>query len=1320
MRYGYLLLFFLLSGGAILWFSRPSALPHQEEHAEQLEGPAEFAKFHKEIRTAPGASAPAYAPGYRLKEYNKAKAAAINRGPRLQGTAVTWTERGPANVPGRTRGLIVDPDDATKNTWYAGSVGGGIWKTTDAGETWALLTPTLTNLATTTLAMAPSQHDIIYAGTGEGFGNLDAINGNGMFKSTDRGTSWTYLPSTSQFSDVNRMAVDPTNPDIVVVATGTGIYRTTNGGANWAQVSDILLIQDLKVNPTNFNIQYAAQNGVGVLKSIDAGQTWSLSNAGMSPSGRIEIAVSPSNTNRLIASCEGGLSGTGSDLYVSNDAGVTWLLVNLTWNNQPVNFLGGQGWYDNVAVFDPFQADICFMGGVNIFKVGLATEVTEIANYTITENETKPFLFLVGFSNIQYSSGRLNAGPQAMKRSVEIRFGPGIHQMAHRFTVPAGATSGVPTLSYSYANYVQVPFQAWEVTDPLNPRQLMVSFRDQANNGQFDLVPQNFGTDATLNSREYAFVNDVDYSATPSSSIMVAGGQEFKLFYSFFPSLASGATWDPGNLPASTLVFNYSGLPMLAASLTTISDAYNQFDGKNRFVTFGADLHPDQHNLVMVPMAPTIYKMILCNDGGIFVSNTSTIPGTLQGNWKMSGLNYRTSQFYGADKRPGYDQYVGGTQDNGTWYSPKNGASTATTAYAMGFGGDGFEAIWHNRDDQKIIGSSQFNSFRRSDNGGNTWLPATAGLGTGTHPFISKLANSRDIPDRLFTVGSAGVFRSLDFGAVWTPIPINEKWIATSLMDVEVSRANANIIWAGAGMINESPQISIHVSTDGGSTFAPTVNPPTTLISGGITKLASHPFEQQTAYALFSQAGNPKILRTTDLGQTWEDISGFDTGDVSTRGFPNVAVYCLYVRTDDPNILWAGTEIGIVESLDNGASWSLITEFPSIAVWDMKAMDDQVVIATHGRGIWTATIDAPQIVNSPPAILAYGTSPKKEFVFRIKVPEAYDKLEFYRGDNLMATVMNPTPGEWIATLPVQPPGLYPVKLVGYKGPSPIHSSTITATQLSVQTISNTYSTYFQNVNGLYLQGFSVANLANGPPKQKAVLQSIHPYLPNVNSTTTLLYPVVVSSDLPFLYYSDIALVEPGLDGAPFDSPDFKDYVVMEATKNGVDWIPLNPGYDARLNTAWLTWYTSGAEAVRGLFRPHEINLLNTFAAGDTLLFRYRLFSDGGTVGWGAAVDYISIQDIPTGLERPMVQDMDVFPNPARKDFNVRYAFAIPGNALIEVMDLSGRVVSSTLLSHASPGTYSENIQVETAPQGTYLVRLTSGETVITRKIVISR
>ncbi|MBL7847109.1 MAG: T9SS type A sorting domain-containing protein [Cyclobacteriaceae bacterium] len=1324
MRYWQLVTLNFFFVATILWCVHEPRKPERSQAmavAEQYSGPEEFARFHKEIRTAAGESTPAYQPGYRLKEYRKALTAARNRPPQLQSGTITWTERGPSNVPGRTRGLIVDPDDPLKNTWYAGSAGGGVWKTTNAGVNWSLITPTLTNMATTVLAMAASNHNVVYVGTGEGFGNLDGITGNGIFKSNDRGQTWTHLGATSSFSDINRLVVSPTDPNIVVAATQTGIYRSTNGGTSWTKVFDDVSIQDLKANPSNFLIQYAAQYQVGVLKSIDGGVTWALSNAGMSPNGRVEIAVSPVNPNRIFASVEGNLSGGGSDLYLSQDAGVTWSLVNVVFNNQPLNFLGNQGWYDNTIACDPFDANVVYFGGVNLFRLTLGTGTTEVANYDFQENGTSGFLYLLSFQNITYSSARLTAGPQAGQRNVELRFGPGKSQKAHRFTVPLGSTSGVPSANYTYANYVDVPFEVWEVTNPLSPRQIMVSFRDQANNGQFDLMEQFFGADPLLNSREYVFINDVDYATTPNPSIALPGGHEFRLMYSFFPALANGATWQPASLPTSTLVIKYTGLPKFNAATVTVSDAYNQYDGKNRFLAYGLDVHPDQHNLVMVPMTGSTFKIINASDGGVFVSNTSTSPGTNQGDWTMAGRSYRTSQFYGADKRPGFDQYVGGTQDNGTWMSPVTGSSTANTEYNSCFGGDGFEVIWNNLDDQHIIGGSQGNTFFRSQNGGLSWDQSTAGL-FGTHPFISKLANSRDNPDRIYTLSSVGVFYSEDFGGLWRVAPITAKWGGSSaLMDIEVSRANANIVWAGSGMIESAP-MNLHVSTDAGVTFTPTVNPPSSLISGGITKLASHPFQEQTAYALFSQAGNPKILRTTDLGQTWEDISGFESGDVSTRGFPDVAVYCLYVRPDNPDILWAGTEIGIVESVDNGLTWSLIPDFPALSVWDMKGMDNQVVIATHGRGIWTATIDVSQETVVHPEILEWGTSPKKELVLRVRLAENFDKVEFYNGPSLVGVSNAATPGDWVVALPGVSPGPRTVKMIGYHGTAPIHSKSYSLDQLNILSIENSYATYFGDSEDFKGNGFALGSFTNSMPSERKILHSDHPYIINTNSTAILLHPVVVSATHPFLYYEDVALVEPGDNGAPFGTTGFKDYVVMEASTNGLDWIALEDGYDARAYPEWGAAYLAGAAGSRSLLRQHQVNLTNQFQVGDTLLFRYRLYADGTVTGWGAAVDYITIQEEPTGIEptRPAVESFKAFPNPVATEFTASYTVKSPTAVMLEVIDLSGRRIHNKELMHNAPGTFEETFSMRGQPAGTYFVRLKSpsGEQVL--KIVVSR
>src|SRR5262249_6627682 len=137
-------------------------------------------------------------------------------------------------IGGRRRALIVNPSNA--NTMYAGGVAGGVWKSTDAGGSWNPVSDLIANLAVSSMAMDPTNPSIIVAGTGEGYFNGDAVRGAGIFKSTDAGTNWTYLATTntSDFYYVNDIVVSPNNSQRVYAATRTGIWRSTDGGANWS------------------------------------------------------------------------------------------------------------------------------------------------------------------------------------------------------------------------------------------------------------------------------------------------------------------------------------------------------------------------------------------------------------------------------------------------------------------------------------------------------------------------------------------------------------------------------------------------------------------------------------------------------------------------------------------------------------------------------------------------------------------------------------------------------------------------------------------------------------------------------------------------------------------------------------------------------------------------------------------------------------------------------------------------------------------------------------------------------------------------------
>lgn len=1308
--------------------------------------PHQFFAFHRGIRTREDASSPAYTPGFITREINLAKSSARARKGRLQSNGVIeWKERGPSNVPGRTRALLNLPGDATNTTWLAGAATGGIWKTNDGGNTWTEKSADFPTLPISSFAMSDANPNLIYAGTGEYVSTRFTAIGDGIFKSTDQGETWTQLSATAannKFTIVTRIITDPADPNVIVASTvrsfwttdsdETSIMRSIDGGLNWTEVYTTSgAIEQLIATPGNFQTQFASLNSTGVLKSTDGGLTWSLRNDGMSPNGRLELAISPVTPSKLYASAEGSLSGTGSDLYVSSDAGENWALVDVKIGTTAIDFLIGQGFYDNTILCDPFNENIVYYGGVSLFRSTVGTTSTPVDDYRMKEEGTD-FLFLQSFANILWDNQRLTIGGVTanVKKTVEVRFGPGMTQKAHRFFVPAGATSGVPAASYTYQDYVDVPFEVWDVTS-IPERQLMVSFRDQNQNG-FDLVSQKLGeTDPPAeHSREYVYINNVDYSETNNPSISLAGGQEFNLMYNFFPALASGQTWNPNSLPPSTLVIQYQSIPKMAATTITVADSRNEYDGKNTSnqIVLSNGVHPDHHYMIPIvidPVAKT-YKILLATDGGPFVSNTATSPGIVHGNWTFKGNTYITSQFYGADKRPGFDEYIGGLQDNGTRISPRNESASKTTPYSYALGGDGFEVLWHSLDGNKIIGSIYNNRFFRTTNGGQLWSPAFTGFplvggvpDPSKYPFFSRLANSKSYPDRIFAIGRDGVWRSADFGESWSLTPITTQWgTNTSFMDVEVSRANANIIWAGNAI---SSDFRLHVSTNGGASFTATNNYSETM--GVVSKLGSHPIEENTAYALFSYADAPKILKTTNLGQTWEDISGFGTNDESSTGFPDVAVFCIYVRPDNPDIIWVGTEIGIVESLDDGQTWALLDDFPNVGVWDMKGQDDQVVIATHGRGIWTAIIEAPQISVITPDIIASGTSPKEKLLLKVKVEEAsgFDKIEFYEGVTLLGQITDVDPAEYVITIDGLSPGTKNIKLISYKGTAPFHSKTYSIDLLDILSIENAYSTYFNNISDLTIKGFALQNFPGTITGERKTLQTGHNYSNDFDHYVIMRHPIKVSASVPSLQYEDIAIVEPGPEGAVFGTAEFKDYVVLEGTKNGLDWIPLEDGYNARFNSDWLAAFNSAANGSKSMFVPHELNLSNTFSAGDTLLIRYRLFSNNSITGWGAAINYFAIQQEPTATENPLLkgENLALFPNPTTGNFTVEFNLTRATEVRAEIMDLFGRVVSSNV-SQKEIGTHQETFNLSNQPQGSYLVVLRTNSGNKVGKISIKR
>ena len=901
------------------------------------EVPGIFGEMLRSRRTAADETEPSYPPQNLWQEFKKTKQVATLR----NATEFIWKERGPSNFSGRTRAFYRFSQNVQKETWLTGSVTGGIWKTYNGGKKWVNKTSDLPSLSISSIAASPSNEQIVYAGTGESFARFSEL-GMGILKSEDYGETWRLLESTVAMGAINRLVVDPENPDIVIVcnATEPSIYKTIDGGKSWKKVYQqgppFYNIAQIIADPKDFNFLYASISSRGIIRSEDKGETWLPSDKGIGASGRIEIAVAPSNTNKLYALTTGDLSNLGTDLYFSEDKGKSWnILIENERTLTTADFLGGQGYYGNAVSVHPFDENTIYVGGVNLFEI----KVNEIPDLIKQEKVFRN----VGYFNTEsfierdiYSSD----GNSAYRGNIEIRFGPDKRQKAHRFTVPFNSgtnrdeQAGVDFGDYLFEDIIDVPFEVWDVD---NNMQLMVSIRDQNRNTVWDLqLPSN----PQFVTREYIFIHDYPYNAAdlPHAEISTTGGVNSNQMYFHW---IINQDLSPIDIPNATVKFN-----------TAIVTFKHGMSSKNLSpaalveMDESPGLHVDFHNILNYPLEDENSLLsILTNDGGVYATKDFK-------NFDFVSKDYNTIQFYAADKAPGNELYIGGTQDNGTlMYTKWNNPTPLSRSFKRVIGGDGFDVVWNKRNSKLIFGGYQYGGFVRSVNGGVNWTYSPA---IGTHreefPFFNSIANSEKEPNTLYTISYSRIWKSNNFGESWNFIPVDEPFVRYP--HIEISHANPQIVWAGSYFSETYSRL--YLSTDEGNSFHK-IAVPDGLPLGTISEIVTHPTDESTAYLLFSFSNKAKILKTEDLGQTWTDITGFENGLESSRGFPNIGVHHLLVFPDNPDQIWVGTDFGIVESKDAGASWQLLgAPFPHVMVTQLKYVDEQVVIATYGRGIWTA------------------------------------------------------------------------------------------------------------------------------------------------------------------------------------------------------------------------------------------------------------------------------------------------------------------------------------------------------------------------------
>lgn len=328
--------------------------------------------------------------------------------------AATWTSLGPGNIGGRTRAILINPQDT--NVMYAAGVSGGVWKSTNAGGAWTPISDLIANLVVSTMVFEPGNPNVIYVGTGEGVYGAENdtqfdFRGAGIFKTTDAGATWTRLQATTttDFYYVNKLAVSTVDKNRLYAATQTGVMRSTDGGASWTKVLDPIGPRGGTVNagcldlalrtdkPTD--VVFAAcgnSEQATVYRNGDASAAgiWEpvLTETGM---GRTSLSIAPSNQEIIYALAtsieRNQFSNSLYAVFRSNTGGVSG-----SWNAQVRNTSAnkinrsilsipplavatdcgydfddgyvGQGFYDLVIAVDPVDSNRVWVGGIDVAR----------------------------------------------------------------------------------------------------------------------------------------------------------------------------------------------------------------------------------------------------------------------------------------------------------------------------------------------------------------------------------------------------------------------------------------------------------------------------------------------------------------------------------------------------------------------------------------------------------------------------------------------------------------------------------------------------------------------------------------------------------------------------------------------------------------------------------------------------------------------------------------------------------------------------------------------------------------------------------------
>ena len=381
MKKNFIILFFIVLLFLAIKYELPEYFHHGSEQ-EHLSGAYQALNFFSFQRAYPNNSIPDVS-HYAAFEYSRNM---FDNSNKTNFDTDPWHTIGPHNLGGRTLAVAFNPQNP--NTIYAGSASGGLWRSKTGGigtYAWEYVPTGYPVLAVSYIEFAPEDSNTIYIGTGEvyhyqqagtgaAFRNTRGTYGIGILKSTDGGQTWSKSLDWSfhQMRGVWVVKVNPLNPNTVWAGTTEGVYKSTDAGASWTQVHDVIMVNDLVINPVDTNIVIIgcgnfASTGFGIYRTADSGNSWTKISSNL-PSyfeGKILLDIYKRSPNIVYASIGNGFLTSingASWLCRSEDSGLTWTVMS------QVDYSQHQGWFSHDVAVNPQDSTEVIAIGIEVYK----------------------------------------------------------------------------------------------------------------------------------------------------------------------------------------------------------------------------------------------------------------------------------------------------------------------------------------------------------------------------------------------------------------------------------------------------------------------------------------------------------------------------------------------------------------------------------------------------------------------------------------------------------------------------------------------------------------------------------------------------------------------------------------------------------------------------------------------------------------------------------------------------------------------------------------------------------------------------------------